>query len=87
MIDKQLLDILVCPKDGGPLALADEALLAKVNEAIAALKVENLGGRTVEEPLTGGLVCADAALLYPIVDEIPVLLADEAIPLQQFAQG
>ena len=84
MIDKELLDILVCPKDQVPLALADETLLAKVNEAIVAGRIENLGGRTVEEPLQGGLVRTDKTLLYPIVDEIPVLLADEAIRLQQF---
>ena len=83
MIDKELLDVLVCPKDQVPLALADEALLARVNEAIAAGQIENLGGRTVEEPLQGGLVRKDKILLYPIVDEIPVLLTDEAIPLQQ----
>ncbi|HYW79538.1 MAG TPA: Trm112 family protein [Thermoguttaceae bacterium] len=85
MIDKELLDILVCPKDQVPLALADESLLAKVNEAIAAGQVENLGGRTIDEPLQAGLVRQDKVLLYPIVDDIPVLLADEAIPLQQFA--
>lgn len=83
MIDKELLDVLVCPKDRVPLVMADETLLARVNEAIAAGQVENLGGRTIEEPLQGGLVRTDKTLLYPIVDEIPVLLADEAIPLQK----
>jgi len=83
MIDKELLDVLVCPRDQVPLALADETLLAKVNEAIAAGRVENLGGRTVEKPLQEALVRTDKILLYPIIDEIPVLLADEAIPLKQ----
>jgi len=41
-------------------------------------------------PMAGGrimvgvwLVRADAALLYPVVDDVPVLLIDEAIPLGQ----
>ena len=83
MIDKELLDILVCPKDQVPLALADEPLMAKVNEAIAAGRITNLAGQTVRKTLQGGLVREDKTLLYPIVDDIPVLLTDEAIPLRQ----
>ena len=83
MIDKELLGILVCPRDRTPLSLADAELLARLNRAIAAAQVKNLGGRAVTEPLAGGLVRQDKALLYPIVDDIPVLLADEAIPLDQ----
>ena len=83
MIDKELLDVLVCPKDRVPLALADEQLVAKVNRAIEAGRIKNLAGQSVGEPIQGGLVRDDATLLYPIVDDIPVLLADEAIPLEQ----
>ena len=83
MIDKELLRILVCPKDHSPLSVADAELLARLNQAIAAAKVKNLAGRAVTEPLAGGLVRQDKTLLYPIVDDIPVLLADEAIPLDQ----
>lgn len=83
MIDKELLEILVCPTDHTPLSLADAALVARVNQAIAAGRVENQGGRRVEQPIAGGLVRRDGTLLYPIVDAIPVLLVDEAIPLGQ----
>ena len=85
MIDKELLQILVCPKDHTPLSVADAELLARLNRAIAAGEVKNQGGRAVEEPLQGGLLRQDRALLYPILDEIPVLLADEAIALDQLA--
>jgi len=83
MIDKQLLEILVCPKDHTPLKPVGGELLARINRAIAAGKAENLSGRAIEEPLSGGLVRQDEALLYPIVDDIPVLLIDEAIALEQ----
>jgi len=83
MIDKELLSILVCPTDRTPLRMADQQTLTRLNRAIAAGRVRNQAGRPVEQPLAGGLVRADGALLYPIVDEIPVLLADEAIPLGQ----
>jgi uncharacterized protein YbaR (Trm112 family) len=85
MIDKRLLQTLVCPKTRTPLSLADETLLAAVNQWIAAGRVENGSGKTVREPLVGGLVDQQQTLLYPIVDDIPVLLIDEAIPLDQIA--
>ena len=81
MIDKELLEILVCPEDHTPLSLADEPLLAKLNEAIQAGRVKNKAGEPVTEPVSGGLVREDRSLLYPIRDDIPVLLIDEAILL------
>jgi uncharacterized protein YbaR (Trm112 family) len=83
MINKELLPILVCPTDQTPLRIATDQLLARLNRAIAAGRVKNQAGRSVEQPLAGGLVRADNTLLYPIVDDIPVLLLDEAIPLAQ----
>lgn len=83
MVDEELLRILVCPETHKPLRLADEELLARLNGAIAAGKVANRGGRAVEEPLSAGLVSEDSAAIYPIVDDIPVMIVDEAIPLDQ----
>ncbi len=83
MISKELLAILVCPENRTPLALADAALLAAVNRAIALGSVKNKGGEAVSEPLDAGLLREDRAVLYPVVDRIPILLADAAIPLDQ----
>ena len=83
MIDEKLLEILVCPKDRVPLVLAEPALLTKLNRAVAAGRVKNEAGRTLETALEAGLVRQDHALLYPIVDDIPMLLLEEAISLNQ----
>lgn len=81
MIDKELLEILVCPEDKTPVKLADVDLLSRMNKAIAANKVKNRGGENVSQALEGGLVRQDDKWLYPIRDEIPVMLMDEALPL------
>ncbi|MDQ6959812.1 MAG: Trm112 family protein [Mariprofundaceae bacterium] len=54
MLDKELMEILVCPKCKG--------------------KVEYNDARD-------GLVCRACKLEYPIRDDIPVMLIDEAKPL------
>ena len=83
MINQEILKILVCPQDQAPLRLADEELLARVNGAISAGQIENQGGEPVRQLLEAALVRRDDALLYPITDDIPVLLSDEAIRLDQ----
>jgi uncharacterized protein YbaR (Trm112 family) len=83
MIDKRLLEMLVCPENRTPLHLADDSLTARINQAIAAGTLKNRTGQKVASPLEGGLVREDGALLYPVLDGIPVLLIDEAIPLEQ----
>ena len=82
MIDQELLAILACPETKEPVALAEEELVAELNSRIAHGEVKNRAGKTVEGKIDGGLVRVDGAYLYPIQDEIPILLLDEAIPLR-----
>ena len=80
-MDDESLRNLRCPKDRVALKLASAGILAEVNRAIKAGEVVNAGGAKVSQSLSAALVREDEAYLYPIVDDIPVLLADEAIPL------
>ena len=79
MINKDLLEIVACPESLQPLTEADEALIARVNAAVSAGKLTNVGGEKVSEPLEGGLLREDGRIVYPIRDGIPVLLVDEGI--------
>ena len=81
MIDKELLDILACPENKTPVKLADEAQIAEINRRIEKGDINNRGGKAVDKKIDGGLVREDGAYLYPIEDDIPIMLIDEAIPL------
>ena len=83
MVSDELLDILICPERRTRLSLADERLLTAVNRAVAQKRLKNRAGERVEKPLDGGLVRDDRAVLYPVIDDIPIMLVDEAIPLDQ----
>lgn len=82
MVDPELLEILVCPETKEPVHPADDELIARVNRAIEEGTLSNRGGETVSETIDEGLVRDDGAYLYPVRDEIPVMLIDEAIPLE-----
>jgi len=81
MVDPTLLEILVCPETRQPVRPADAATLAGLNSAIAAGGLVNQGGQEVREPVEEGLVREDGKLLYPVREEIPIMLIDEAIAL------
>lgn len=81
-INQDLLDILACPETKQSLTLAPAELLTRINQNIRGGSCKNRHGDTVTEPIDGGLVRKDGKYLYPIRDEIPIMLIDEAIPLQ-----
>ena len=85
MIAQDLLEILCCPETREDVALADAALVAKINARIAAGGVKNRGGQAVSEKIDAGLLRKDGKYLYPVRDDIPIMLVDEALPMAQFS--
>jgi uncharacterized protein YbaR (Trm112 family) len=83
----QMLAILRCPDNQSTLSEAEAELIARLNTAIRAKRLRNQIGQIVEYSIDGGLVRAAGDLLYPIVDQIPVMLHDEAIPLDQLNEA
>jgi uncharacterized protein YbaR (Trm112 family) len=83
LISKDLLEMLVCPESHQSLTIARAELVERINRGIEKGQVNNAGGTKMVKPFDGGLLRADGKVFYPVLDEIPVLLADEAILLEQ----
>ncbi|MEM7432036.1 MAG: Trm112 family protein [Pseudomonadota bacterium] len=80
---KSLLQILSCPVSQKGVALAKDAQLHALNQAIAAGTVSNRSGDTVTEPFAEALVSDNGKFAYPIHDGIPVLLESHSVDLEQ----
>ncbi len=78
-VNEELLEILVCPETRQPVALASAELLERLNAEIRAGRLRNRGGALVEKEIVEGLVRDDGKVLYPVDDDIPVMLIEESI--------
>lgn len=84
-MDKDLLAILCCPETKQPVSIADPLLIQRINNAVTSGSLTNKGKKPVSTQLEGGLVREDQQILYPIRENIPVMLIEEGIPLAQLA--
>ena len=78
MVDKELLEILCCPETKQSVSLIDKDAVQKINDGIKSGTVVNRSGTTVKEAIDGGLLREDGKYLYPIREDIPIMLIDEA---------
>jgi uncharacterized protein YbaR (Trm112 family) len=81
MIAPSILALLRCPETHQTLALADTGLVERLNTQVAAGTLKSKSGKIVTTRLDAGLVRQDGKVLYPVHNNIPVMLAEEAIPL------
>lgn len=84
-MDRKLLDILCCPISKQPLAMVNSAELNALNSAIGAGGVRKNDETAQTQLLKHALITRDHKTIYRIDDDIPVLLADEAIATSQIA--
>ena len=86
MIHPQLLSILRCPATQSQLQIADQTVIDRINEAIAAGKMQSRVMETLTRPLDSGLVNADGSLLMPVYENIPDMNPDDVIALEKLEQ-
>lgn len=77
------LEVVACPDTKRPLRLADAALLSRLNAAADKGKLKSKNQQLVEPKLQAALVRDDDVVCYPVWDDIPRLLVDAGIPLEQ----
>jgi uncharacterized protein YbaR (Trm112 family) len=82
-IDGKLLEILCCPVIKTPLTRLSAGRLKALNEAISAGQVQYVRGEQVDQPLREALITEDSKVIYPVVDEIPILLEEKGIGTTQ----
>ena len=87
MINDEFLDMLRCPETRMRLERGDAELVARCNRRITAGQLRNRVGQNLNKPIDGLLVREDGRVAYPIVDDIPILLADEAVELDAEFKG
>jgi uncharacterized protein YbaR (Trm112 family) len=83
-VDGKLLEILCCPVSKTPLTHLGQEKLEKLNSSISAGEALFVNGEKVENPLQEGLVTQDGKVIYPLRDDIPILLEEKGIATVQF---
>jgi uncharacterized protein YbaR (Trm112 family) len=86
MVDKELLDILCCPETKQDVTLIEGDFINKINLKIKNGTLKNRGGEIVREEIDSGLVREDKKYFYPVREDIPIMLIDEAIPFEEISK-
>ena len=83
MIAKDLLAILCCPETKQDIRLLEPNSVEKLNQRIAKGELKTKGGESVSEKIDGGLLRKDETIVYPIRDQIPIMLIEEGIVVEK----
>jgi|TARA_B100001250_G_C19239645_1_gene545921 uncharacterized protein YbaR (Trm112 family) len=82
-MDEKLLEIMCCPETHQRLAKAGTELVDDLNKRIQAGTLVDRVDEKVAELIDGGLIREDGKILFPIRQDIPVMLIDQGIPIGQ----
>lgn len=83
-VDGKLLEILCCPVSKTPLTRLSSEKLDLLNEAIESGKALYVDNTKVTDKLQEGLITEDGKVIYPVQDDIPILLEEKGIGTTQF---
>jgi uncharacterized protein YbaR (Trm112 family) len=82
-MNKELLKLICCPSSKKQLKIIEEENLANLNHAISAGIIKNNEGKTLKDKIDQALITEDYEVAYIVRDDIPVLLENESIKMNQ----
>ncbi len=82
-IAADLLAILCCPETKQEVCLLDQSVVQRLNQRISKGELKTKGGQLVTEQIDGGLLRKDNSVVYPIRDQIPIMLIEEGILIEK----
>jgi len=80
-MNQDLVKILCCPETKQKVEYAEKDVIRELNRKITAKQLKNRGGSLLTEKIDDGLIREDKKYLYPIKNDIPIMLINEAIEL------
>ena len=83
MIAQDLLAILCCPESKQDIRLLEPKFVENLNHRIEKGELKTKGGQSVTEKIDGGLLRNDGTVVYPIRDQIPIMLIEEGILVEK----
>ncbi len=83
IISQDLLAILCCPETKQDIRLLEPNLVEQLNRRIEKGELKTKGGQPVSEKIDGGLLRNDEVVVYPIRDQIPIMLIEEGILIEK----
>lgn len=80
-LDPEFVDILRCPETRQRVFLGSPNLLKALNERVLQGQVASRSGEPIKKALDSGLIREDKQFLYPVWDDLPVMLISDSIPV------
>tara|TARA_Y100001935_G_scaffold57176_1_gene47717 strand:- start:408 stop:677 length:270 start_codon:yes stop_codon:yes gene_type:complete len=82
-MNEKILKLICCPSSKKQLKILNEESLANLNQAISAGLIKNNQGKILKDEIERALITEDYELAYIVRDDIPVLLENESIKMNQ----
>lgn len=82
-IDSELLEVLADPETHEPVALATDAQLSALRDALTAGKAKRHDGQALPASVEAALLSQGGKVAYLIADGIPNFLVDERLELDE----
>ena len=82
-MNEKILNLICCPSSKKQLKILNEESLANLNQAISAGLIKNNQGKILKDEIEQALITEDYELAYVVRDDIPVLLENESIKMNQ----